>query len=165
MINKSIVTASAIVLGLTACSQAPATKEQAQKAATATAPAIAAAPDVVAHFQKANLPVGKTTQVTAENDPNHLLGRPSQYVSATYFADTRYPKSDLDDNLMQKVEVFANAADAKARADYIREVTKGVAFLTTYVLQRGRVVVMLDQIMTPDQVAEYQKALDQLPAS
>ncbi|MFE5757542.1 hypothetical protein ACFQ7M_19395 [Streptomyces massasporeus] len=60
------------------------------------------------------------------------------------------------------VEAFDSAADAKARADYIESVTKGMPALTEYRYLSGPVLVRVSRHLTPDQAAEYEAAVKKL---
>ncbi|WP_333740898.1 hypothetical protein [Streptomyces sp. IBSBF 2806] len=106
------------------------------------------------------------TVVTAENDPNKLLGRPHQYSSKVTFTDSRIAASDVegldkDDTLRGgAVEVFESAEDAKARADYIESVTKSLPMLAEYHYLSGPVLVRVSHYLTPQQAGEYKAALD-----
>ncbi|PWK64268.1 hypothetical protein BCL76_116130 [Streptomyces sp. CG 926] len=107
--------------------------------------------------------------VTAENDPNHFLGRPHQYTSKITFTDGRIPADQTEGNkpgdveLGGSIEVFPNAADAKARHDYIQAVTKGVPDLTEYDYLHGVTLVRVSRLLTPAQAADYEKAVAELP--
>ncbi|MFF9178669.1 hypothetical protein [Streptomyces sp. NPDC014793] len=105
------------------------------------------------------------TVVTAENDPNKLLGRPQQYTSKVTFTDSRIAASDVvgldkDDSLRGgAVEVFGTAGDAKARSDYIQSVTKSMPALAEYHYLDGPVLVRVSHYLTPKQAGEYKAAL------
>ncbi|MDJ0345416.1 hypothetical protein QMK19_32975 [Streptomyces sp. H10-C2] len=105
-----------------------------------------------------------TVTVTAENDGNHLLGRPGQYTSMVKFADTRIPAADVsfykkgDVELGGAIEVFPTADDAATRAQYIQTVTKKIPALAEYDYPHGTVLVRLSRFLTPTQAAAYDKA-------
>ena len=133
---------------------------------TTTPPAAADAAGVVARLKAARLPIGAVIVYTAATDPNHLLGRPGGYLSKAGFADTRIdPKDAKDDSqgavdLGGDIEVFAAAAGANARADYIRKAMAAMPMLgTQYEYVSGPVLLRLSQVLTPDQAAAYKKAL------
>ncbi len=73
-----------------------------------------------------------TGTVTAENDPNHLLGRPHEYTSKVTFSDSWVPAVQVtgaDPGDVERggaIEAFANPADAEARAAYIRGVAESL---------------------------------------
>lgn len=106
--------------------------------------------------------------VTADNDPNHLLGRPNQYTSKVTFTDSRIKAADVeytkpgDVDRGGAVEVFGSAADAQARAKYIQAVTKSMPALAEYDYVHGSVLVRVSHYLTPDQAATYKGALDKL---
>ncbi|TKA11389.1 hypothetical protein [Actinacidiphila oryziradicis] len=109
-----------------------------------------------------------TGVVTAENDGNHLLGRPNQYTSKVTFADSRISKADTayfkkgDVELGGGVEVFTSQADAEARAKYIQAVTKSIPALVEYDYVHGATVVRVSQLLTPTQAGEYKTAAAKL---
>ncbi|MFJ8188889.1 hypothetical protein ACIQ8D_03665 [Streptomyces sp. NPDC096094] len=102
--------------------------------------------------------------VTEDNDPNHLLGRPNQYTSKVTFTDSRIKVDDVADaepgsiGLGGAIEVFATAADAQARADYIQNVTKGMPMLAEYDFVSGTVLIRVSHYLTPTQAADYKAA-------
>ena len=106
--------------------------------------------------------------ITAANDPNHLLGRPSQYTSKVTFTDTRIKATEVVDStkgsvdLGGAVEVFANSADAAARAKYIQAVTKSMPALAEYDYVHGTVLVRVSHYLTPAQAAGYKSAASKL---
>ncbi|MFD8144744.1 hypothetical protein [Streptomyces sp. NPDC059708] len=107
--------------------------------------------------------------VTAENDPNHLLGRPGQYTSKITFTDGRIKAADTegleagDIGYGGSIEVFASTADAKARHDYIQTVTKGVPALAEYDYLHDSTLIRVSHLLTPEQAADYEKAAAKLP--
>lgn len=106
--------------------------------------------------------------VTAENDPNHLLGRPNQYTSKVTFADSRIKASDVsgtDKGDVERggaVEVFGSEADAQARAKYIQAVMKSLPALAEYDYVHGSALVRVSHYLTPTQAAGYKSAADGL---
>ncbi|MFD9415119.1 hypothetical protein ACFWC9_10405 [Streptomyces goshikiensis] len=118
----------------------------------------------------ANVPsAANSAPITAESDPNHLLGRPGQYTSKITFSDSRIKAADTeglepgDVALGGAVEVFANPADAQARAAYIQTVTKGMPALTEYDYVHGSTLIRVSHYLTPGQAGEYETAADKLP--
>ncbi|MFE2142173.1 hypothetical protein ACFXA3_10540 [Streptomyces sp. NPDC059456] len=157
---------------LTACSTAASTPKVAPggQAAPAPAPSKATA-DAAGAFAVLSAAVPSVKfggTVTAENDPNHFLGRPHQYSSKVTFTDGRIPADQTeghqpgDVELGGSIEVFPNAADAQARHDYIQTVTKGMPALTEYDYLHGQTLVRVSRLLTPAQAADYEKAAAQL---
>jgi hypothetical protein len=105
-----------------------------------------------------------TGTVTPQNDPNHLLGRPHEYTSKVTFSDSWVPAAQVtgaDPGGVERggaVEVFANPADARARAQYVRGVTKSVPSLAEYDYVRGPLLVRVSHYLTPEQAATYESA-------
>ncbi|MGE7437981.1 hypothetical protein [Kitasatospora sp. NPDC001175] len=167
---RKTLTTTAVVLLLAGCSNA--TSSSSSTAANAPASQAPAAPrktpvtadQALAAISKTVTTTAKPIVVTAENDRNHLLGRPGQYTSKVMFTDTRIKASDVDglnpDDVERGggIEVFANAADAKARADYIQSVVKNMPMVMEYDYPHGDVVVRVSKFLTPDQAAAYNEA-------
>lgn len=104
------------------------------------------------------------TTITADTDPNSLLGRPGQYTSKVTFTDSRVKASDVDglkpDDVQRggAVEVFASASDAQTRASYIQTVTKSLPAAAEYDYVHGTVLVRVSHYLTPAQAGDYDKA-------
>ena len=104
--------------------------------------------------------------VTAENDGNHLLGRPGQYTSKVTFTDSRVPASDVagsakgDVNWGGAIEVFGSGTDAQTRAKYIGAVTKSMPALAEYDYVHGTVLVRVSHYLTPAQAQQYKTAVE-----
>ncbi|KAB1986334.1 hypothetical protein [Streptomyces triticiradicis] len=105
-----------------------------------------------------------TGTVTAENDPNHLLGRPGEYTSKVTFSDSWVQASQVtgaDPGAVERggaVEVFADASDARARAEYIRGIAESSPALAEYDYVHGPVLVRVSRYLTPKQAAQYESA-------
>lgn len=121
---------------------------------------------VIAHLKAAGLPITSDIVYTAETDPNKLLGRPSQYTAKASWKDPR-----VDDPLKSDepgiwtggtVEIFATDADRQTFQTYVAEMAK-TPLLAHYGYARGRVLLRVAGRLTPDQAAEYDRALQTLP--
>lgn len=137
---------------------------------------VAAKTDAAAITKKLakSVPTVTTTVVyTASNDPNTRLGRPHQYTSKTAFADSRIPKAKAKEDADGRsdaisyggtVEVFAEEADAKAWISYVDKATQALGGLMTpdYLLRKGRYVIRVSHLLTPEQVAPYKAVLGKL---
>lgn len=148
-----------LALSLAGCGDTPVTSTP---AATST-PVPVKSPDattIVQRLKAAGMPVGDVVAWTAETDPNHLLGRPSQYISKATFRDTRIPATaDPSVDAGGDVEVFNNESDLKARKDYIEAIVKSTPLVVQYVYGSNVALLRLSKILTPDQAAQYQQAL------
>lgn len=159
--------AATLLLTLAACSNSkssPSTDKAGKTAAAQPVTASSALKKISAQVDTAQL----SGTVTAENDPNHLLGRPSQYTSKVTFTDTRIKKSDVegtDKGDVERggaIEVFGTPADAMTRAKYIQAITKSMPALSEYDYVHGTVLVRVSHDLTPGQAAEYKSAADSL---
>jgi hypothetical protein len=126
--------------------------------------------DLIEAFKQAGLPIGRAVNISAENDSNQLLGRPGQYTAKWKFEDSRISTVapvatyvDLVEAITVdqggSIEVFANDADAKRRADYVQSITTSVAFLSEYSWQVENVFLRVGKALTPTQAAEYERIL------
>jgi hypothetical protein len=172
-VRLTLITAvAAVALTATACTTASSNSTAAPAANTpataSSAPPKAAPPKdantVLAALLKA-VPTAKAgTVITEANDGNHLIGRPGQYTSKVTFTDSRIKAGDVlgndptDVGFGGSVEVFANAKDAKARADYIQAIVKSMPALLEYDYAHGNVVVRVSHLLPPSQAGEYDKA-------
>lgn len=123
------------------------------------APKIETASELATAFSAAGLKVVDVRAVTEKTDDNQLLGRPGQYTSKVFFFDARHPKSASEGEGENTIELFSSAADAKARHDYIDQVTKGQPLFLQYQLLQGRALVRFDKAAVPSEVEEYRKVL------
>lgn len=152
----ALLTATAAGCLLASCSSAD---------SSTSAPAPARTADQVVSTLTGKIPTVKLVKAyTAEDDPNHLLGRPNGYTSKAAFADSRVPADQLqgddadDTDRGGSVEVFPDEAGAKTRMDYIQTVTKGLPGAAEYDYVVGAVLVRVSHLLTPDQAAGYQAA-------
>ncbi|MFD8394921.1 hypothetical protein ACFV2N_38470 [Streptomyces sp. NPDC059680] len=163
-------TAAVLLAGLAACGPSDKTKPvdngKAGSSAAASTPLTAqsAFQKIAASVSSAKL----SGTVTADDDPNHLLGRPGQYTSKVTFSDSRIKAADVegtkagDVDRGGAVEVFADPADAATRAKYIQAVTKSMPALAEYDYVHGTVLVRVSHYLTPAQAAAYKTAADGL---
>lgn len=105
--------------------------------------------------------------ITAENDPNRLLGRPNGYTSAATFIDSRVPaeRRNPDPTAVEnggKVETFDSAEAAQRRMEYIQGVQQAAGPIagTEYSYLSGASLVRVSGELTPQQAGEYEAALE-----
>ena len=166
--NRTLATAAlatALLTGLTACSNSTSSSSS----SSSQKPGAPASKPLTANTAFASIS-GKVSSaklsgtVTAENDPNHLLGRPNQYTSKVTFTDSRIKAADVagtekgDVERGGAIEVFGSPADAAARAKYIQAVTKSMPALTEYDYVHGTVLIRVSHYLTPAQAASYKTA-------
>lgn len=119
------------------------------------------AQDVVEVFQEAGIPLDKVVFHTAETDPNKLLGRPNQYTEKANWADTRLEQTG-EDPIGGTVELFASDDDLQRRKSYIETISQSAPMLVEYIYAQKNALVRVSKDLTPDQAAEYEKALKSL---
>ena len=160
---------SAAALSLAACGSSggvPTATDSAGVVAPAEAASGPKSADDVTKTLTEKIPTVKLFKTyTAEDDPNHLLGRPNGYTSKTAFSDSRVKVDDveyLDEDAVERggsVEVYADEAGAKARMDFIQSIAKGMPAVGEYDYVKGGVLVRVSRFLTPDQAKAYQAAL------
>ncbi|MEV5786958.1 hypothetical protein AB0L42_39115 [Streptomyces sp. NPDC052287] len=155
--------AAALLLGaLTACSSTPG-QDSSDKDGITDAKSLDAA-GAFSQLSSKTSTAKLSGTVTAENDPNKLLGRPNQYTSKITFTDSQVSADDVtgtdrgDVSRGGAIEAFGTPADATARAKYIQAVTKGMPALSEYDYVHGTVVVRVSHFLTPKQAAAYESA-------
>lgn len=119
------------------------------------------AQDVAADIEAKIDTVSKTVEITEDNDPNELIGRPGAYTEAVSIYDSRVTcDSDLDVTCGAKVEVFEDADAAKTRFDYIQGIVEeGGGLLTEYDYLDGTVLLRVSGSLKPSEAEEYESAL------
>ncbi len=136
---------------------------------TPTSPHLGQTADqILAGLKGKNLPIGASFTYTATNDPNNLLGRPSEYVSKDNFIDTRIATNDTGVNITTSdggaIETFANVANAQKRFSYLQSLsTSGNPLFAEYEYLDGTVILRISTRLTPNQAEAYQTALKTLP--
>ncbi|MFB8183280.1 hypothetical protein ACFC8N_46385 [Streptomyces sp. NPDC055966] len=169
--RRTILPIAVILLaGLAACgpSDKPKAVDNGKAGSSATASTPLTAQSAVQKIDASISSAKLSGTVTADNDPNHLLGRPNQYTSKVTFTDSRIKAADVegtkpgDVDRGGAVEVFADPADAATRAKYIQAVTKSMPALAEYDYVHGTVLVRVSHYLTPAQASAYKKAADGL---
>nr|BEK68872.1 hypothetical protein KPHV_60990 [Kitasatospora purpeofusca] len=135
-------------------------------APTATKAATLDASTALAALTKAIPGITLVKTYSAEDDPNKLLGRPGQYTSKVAFADSRIKAADVEGqdadaiNRGGSIEVFATAADATARLDYMKAVIKALPLALEYdYVVRDTVLIRASHLLTPAQATALEAAL------
>jgi hypothetical protein len=127
------------------------------------APAPRPAPDAasVAELLKSKIAsITAVTVVTEALDTNKLLGRPGQYTSAAWIADSGGTVGGTGIDGGAVVEVFATAADAQARSEYILATLKklGVAYGTEWHHLQGTTLLRVSGQLSPSVNGEFTAA-------
>lgn len=101
-------------------------------------------------------------EITEDNDPNELLGRPNGYVAAVVLKDPRIDDcgSDLGVDCGATIEEWPDAKAAKKRADYISDLQEDSPMLgSEYHYLDGPVLVRVSGDLKPSEAEEYEAAL------
>lgn len=136
-----------------------------QQPTPTSAPVAKTASDIVQALKAAGLPVGTSFTYTADNDENHLLGRPGQYISKANWIDTRLQTTNTGADISVRdggsIETFANPTDAKNRFTYIQAISKsGGALFAEYEYLSGLYILRVSSTLTPTQAKAYQTAFE-----
>jgi hypothetical protein len=115
---------------------------------------------VVRSLKRAGMPINRYVNYTAASDPNHLLGRPGQYVSKVNFRDARLrPVRGFDTEGGGSVETFKTRTDAQNRYRYVHAITTSSSLFAEYEYLDGTVFLRLSKVFTPRQAGGYKRAL------
>jgi hypothetical protein len=111
-------------------------------------------------YLQAKVPqVTKVIQITEDNDPNNLIGRPNEYSQAATLYDSRTPCTDLGADCGATIEIWPTAAMATARGKYIQKELKAYPILgPEYDLVHGTALLRVTGVMKPTDEAGYATA-------
>jgi hypothetical protein len=108
--------------------------------------------------------IAKAVEITEENDPNDLIGRPGSYQSATVFYDSRIECDDdavVDVSCGAKVEVFDGNTAAEKRRDFLEVVVENMGGLVSeYDYLDGNVLLRVSGKLKPSEAEEYADAFN-----
>jgi len=114
-------------------------------------------------LKTAGLPIADFRMYTVSTDPNHLLGRPGQYISKVNFHDRRLTRStSFAVSGGGSVETFERTRDAERRFEYLRAVTDTSPLFGEYHYLEGRVILRLSFDLTPLQAKSYEDTFQRL---
>jgi hypothetical protein len=104
---------------------------------------------------------GDIVQITEDNDPNNVIGRPTGYVDAATLYDSRVSCDELGAECGASVEIWGDPAAAQARMDYIQGILGSTTVLgTEYDYVRGNAIIRVTGELKPSEAAEYEAAID-----
>lgn len=85
----------------------------------------------VAESISATIPeVSELIEITEDNDPNNLIGRPNGYVAATVLVDSRLPRcTDPGADCGAMIEQWPDQAAAQKRSDYVQAMLESMPML------------------------------------
>jgi hypothetical protein len=166
-IVRSHLAAAGLLLTIAGCgSSAPADKAQPPSPPGAPASITLDASQVAAALKARGVPLTVVKVYTADDDPNHQLGRPGGYTSKVAFSDARSkPNQGAAQDAMERggsVEVFTSQDEAIKRGDYIQTVTRAAPIVgLEYDYVAGPVVLRVTGGLTPTIAGTYAAALHQ----
>jgi hypothetical protein len=171
--NVPALTALALMLTLTisGCSAAPAEPDLTLPPTATATPAPTPTPTpkpvdtsaaAIAGALKSAIPAsGDVVQVTEDNDPNDVIGRPTGHSDAATLYDTRVTCDELGAECGASIEIWADQAAAQARMDYIQGILASTTVLgTEYDYVRGDAIIRVTGVLKPSEAAEYEAAID-----
>ncbi|RKR73483.1 hypothetical protein C8E83_0576 [Frondihabitans australicus] len=122
---------------------------------TKAAPVVTAAA-ISADLQSKIPQVTHVLQITEDNDPNNLIGRPNEYTQAATLYDSRTPCTDIGADCGATIEIWPSAALATNRVNYIQTELKANPILgTEYDYAHGNAVLRVTGTMKPSDEAGY----------
>ncbi|MEH3129883.1 MAG: hypothetical protein PGN27_07985 [Mycolicibacterium neoaurum] len=115
----------------------------------------------VAESIKATIPeVAELIEITEDNDPNDLIGRPNGYVAASILVDSRLPRcTDLGTDCGVMIEQWPDQAAAQNRADYIQSTLKSMPMLgQEWNTVNGSLLLRVAGELKPSEAKAYETA-------
>ncbi|WP_431780493.1 hypothetical protein [Streptomyces chumphonensis] len=137
--------------------------------APSVTPVTAEAEAALRRLKRAGLPVEGYRSLTRGSDPDRLLGRADGYRSKLTFEDRRVNGGLVVDNdpgsvaLGGVIEVFPDAASARARAEQLQRDALGIPPRAERGYLSGRVLLRLSPYLAEAQALEYRRALGAEP--
>lgn len=103
--------------------------------------------------------ITETTEITEDNDPNDMIGRPNGYDAAVVIYDERAECADLGVDCGATVEEFASEGDAQQRSDYIQGLLDAAPLLgAEYHYLNGGLLLRVSGELPPSAADEYEAA-------
>ncbi len=120
------------------------------------------AADVASQIKSEVSDATETVEITEDNDPNDMIGRPNGYEAATALKDGRVDDcgDDLGVDCGATVEEWDDAEAAQDRSDYIQGLPEDSPLLGSeyhYVVEN--VLVRVTGDLTPSEAEEYEAAV------
>lgn len=103
----------------------------------------------------------KVVEITEDNDPNNLIGRPNGYVEAAVIYAKGAQCDELGVSCGATVELFEDADDAERRSDYIQGVLEKAPMLDSeYHYLDGAALLRVSGDIKPSDAEDYEKAFE-----
>ncbi len=132
--------------------------------AAPSAPATVTAASLAAKL-KAGLPsIRKVVQITEDNDPNNLIGRPTGYSDAAVLYDSALTCEEPGADCGATLEIWPTAEAAKDRAAYIQKNLRAYPALgSEYDFLKDAVLLRVSGTLKPSLATKYNKLFDGIP--
>lgn len=104
--------------------------------------------------------VAEVIEVTEDNDPNNLIGRPNGYVAASVLVDSRLPRcTDLGADCGAMIEQWPDQAAAQRRADYIQAMRRDMPMLgQEWSTVKDDLLLRVNGDLKPSEASAYEAA-------
>ena len=100
-------------------------------------------------------------ELTEENDPNNLIGRPNGYVAAAVLFDSRVNCESPGVRCGATIEQWPDQAAAQNRADYIQSHLKSASMLLKeWTTVKGQLLLRVSGGLTPSAAKDYETAFN-----
>jgi serine/threonine-protein kinase len=106
--------------------------------------------------------VTELIEITEDNDPNHLIGRPNGYVAASVLVDSRLPRctsTNLGDDCGAIVEQWPDQAAAQRRDDYVQSILRTMPIVgQQWTTVKGNLLLRVTGQLKPSAAEVYKAA-------
>jgi serine/threonine-protein kinase len=108
--------------------------------------------------------VTELIEITEDNDPNHLIGRPNGYVAASVLVDSRLPgctstSTNLGDDCGAVIEQWPDQAAAQRRDDYVQSILRTMPMLgQQWTTVKGNLLLRVTGQLKPSAAEAYKAA-------
>lgn len=100
-------------------------------------------------------------EITEDNDPNNLIGRPNGYEQAVVIYDRRVSCDEMGVACGATVEVFASAKGAQDRSAFIQSILEDAPTLgSEYHYLDGEVLLRVSGDLNPTDAQDYDAAFN-----
>ena len=105
--------------------------------------------------------VAELVEITEDNDPNNLIGRPNGYEAAVVIKDDRLDDcgDDLGVSCGATIEEFEDADEAEERSDYIQDILEAAPIMgSEYHYLDGNLLLRVTGELKPSDAEKYEAA-------
>jgi hypothetical protein len=106
--------------------------------------------------------VTELVEITEDNDPNNLIGRPNGYVAASVLVDSRLPRctsANLGDDCGAIIEQWPDQAAAQRRNDYVQSVLRTMPIVgQQWITVKGNLLLRVTGQLKPSAAEAYKAA-------